>query len=256
MHSCTIYGISKHSSLFRQATPKMPKRSSRLPLLAVLVLALALVCVAAILIWLNTNFGKSTEGPQQQDKHNGKLLDSNETVKADLVRSTEATRQPVTPTGIPSNDATVVESEGPAFEASSSAWPLGEVSSWRQSQHAPQCPEPSSSGEGEPSECKGPQTHGSESWPEGTGPEERLRPFEYSLNISLGPAQTVAVDIGLSVFAELLHETALLALHCGRHLGAIGDSEVRIWHCQSGQFGWYLRFVISTKKALSCAFAP
>jgi len=65
-----------------------------------------------------------------------------------------------------------------------------------------------------------------------------LRPFEYSLNISLptiGQPTTTPLRGQLSILAELTEPAGILALNFDQNLAKIDEDQVRIWDCQRGE---------------------
>jgi hypothetical protein len=67
-----------------------------------------------------------------------------------------------------------------------------------------------------------------------------LRPFEYSLNISLptiGQPTTTPLRGQLSILAELIEPAGILALNFDQNLAKIDEDQVRIWDCQRGEKG-------------------
>ena len=120
----------------------MPKRSNRLPLLAILCLALAILCVAAILIWLN--FGRANGEGEQQNL--GASLDASkneEEAKTTTMANTTSNKLTTTMATETTNKIEKVEELEEMIEASTSAWTFAEIGSQHSQQHAPVCLEPS-----------------------------------------------------------------------------------------------------------------
>jgi cytoskeletal protein RodZ len=119
----------------------MPKRSNRLPLLAILCLALAILCVAAILIWLN--FGRANGEGEQQNLGAVDSPKKEEEAKTTTMAMANTTNNKLTTTMATETTNKIEKEEEELFEASTSAWTFAEIGSQNHQQHAPICLEPS-----------------------------------------------------------------------------------------------------------------
>ncbi|KAL3089520.1 hypothetical protein niasHS_006904 [Heterodera schachtii] len=225
------------------------KRANTLPLVVILCLALIMIGATALFIWLKSS-GEEKDAPtmafERREKvpteDGGMAQIGQETTTAGR-RTTDADRTEMT-TRQGTDAARGAEGTSTVGSTRAETETVEEQvgNSHIQPAHAPMCEEwttrRSDECAAEEGSIASPVKHGEEEVGTETDPLDWLRPFEYSLNLSLSSDDvqqpSFSMDMQLSILVELNRDTSVIPLHCGSEVDIVG--EVRIWSCSAEAF--------------------
>ncbi|KAL3115909.1 hypothetical protein niasHT_007209 [Heterodera trifolii] len=225
------------------------KRANTLPLVVILCLALIMIGATALFIWLKSS-GEEKDAPtmafESREKvptEDGGMAQMGEETTTAGRRTTDAdTTEMTTRQGTDAARGTEATSTVGSTRAETKTMEEQVGNSHVQPAHAPMCDEWTT---GRSDECAAeegsiasPVKHGEEEVGSETDPLDWLRPFEYSLNLSLSSDDvqqpSFSMDMQLSILVELNRDTSVIPLHCGSEVDIV--EEVRIWSCSAEAF--------------------